>query len=109
MSGFQRSTLYPPAVPRHAGIDPAELAWRNEVRERTQRMINPPVVPVPPLDAAQARFTTFWSLPEAQRQAILEAEAEHREQAERERLEAARQAEAERLGIAAALASEVPS
>lgn len=97
MAGLIREYLFPSPVPRHAGIDQSELDWRAEVRERTQRMINPPVVPVPPLDAAQARFTTFWSLPTEQRESILAAEAEHREQAERERLEAARQAEAERL------------
>ncbi len=97
MSGFQRSTLYPPAVPRHAGIDQSELDWRNEVRERTQRMINPPVVPVPPLDTGMAKFVAFWNLPAEQRESILKAEQEYREQAEAERLEAARQAELERL------------
>lgn len=109
MSGFQRSTLYPSPVPRNAGIEQSELDWRNEVRERTQRMINPPVVPVPPLDSGMAKFVAFWNLPEKQRESILQAEQAFREQAERERLEAARQAEAERLGIAAALAGKVPS
>ena len=101
MSGFQRSTLYPPAVPRHAGLDRSELDWRNEVRERTQRMMNPPIVPVPPLDTGMAKFVAFWSLPEKQRESILKAEQEFREQAESARLAEARQAEAERLGIAA--------
>lgn len=103
MSGFQRSTLYPPSVPRHAGIDQSELDWRNEIRDKTQKMICPPVVPVPPLDTGMAKFVAFWNLPAEQRESILAAEAEHREQAERERLEAARQAELERLGVASAL------
>ncbi len=97
MRGFQRSTLYPPAVPRHAGIDPSELDWRAEVRERTQRMMNPPVVPIPPPDSGMAKFVAFWNLPAEQRESILKAEQGYREQAEAERLEAARQAELERL------------
>lgn len=97
MSGLVRNYLFPPTVQRQAGIDQSELDWRAEVRERTQRMMNPPIVPVPPLDAAQARFHTFWSLPEKQRESILKAEAAHREQAESARLAEARQVEAERL------------
>lgn len=97
MTGLTRSTLYPSDGHRQSGTDPSELDWRNSVRDRTQRLLNPPLPVVPPLDAAQARFHTFWSLPEAQRESILKAEQEHREQAEAERLEAARQVEAERL------------
>lgn len=103
MTGFARSHLYPPAVQRQAGLDPAEINWQNEVRDRTQRLLNPPIVPAPPVDAGTARYLSFWSLPEAQRESILKAEQEYREQAEAERLEAARQAERERL------AREVPS
>lgn len=97
MSGLDRSCLFPSDGHRQAGTDQAEIAWRNEVRDRTQRMLNPPLPVVPPLDAAQARFHTFWSLPEKQRERILQAEQEHREQAEAERLAEARQVEAERL------------
>lgn len=97
MSGFQRSTLYPPAVPRHAGIDQSELDWRNEIRDKTQKMICPPVQVQPTPDEGTQRYLSFWNLPAEQRESILKAEQEYREQAEAERLEAARQAELERL------------
>ncbi len=97
VAGLIRDTLFPSAVQRQAGIDQSELDWRAEVRERTRKMVCPPVVPVPPLDTGMAKFVVFWSLPEEQRKSIIAAEAAHREQAERERLEAARQAESERL------------
>lgn len=97
MTGLTRSTLYPSDGHRQAGLDPAEIEWRNSVRDRTQKMINPPIVPTGPVDNGTARYLAFWSLPAEERESILQAEQEHREQAEAERLEAARQVEAERL------------
>ena len=107
MVGLIREYLFPSAGQRQAGPDQWEADWRQELRDKTQKMVCPPIVPVPPLDTGMAKFVAFWSLPEAQRESILAAEAQHREQAEAERLEAARQAELERLGVASALAGEV--
>ena len=96
MSGFDRQSLRP-AQPLRAPIDLGEWEGRAQVRERTQKMVCPPVIPQPEFDPPTLRLLWFRSQPPEEQERILAAEQEHREQAERERLEAARQAEAERL------------
>lgn len=87
MTGFARSHLYPPAVQRQAGLDPAEINGK----KRSARP-DPAIVESAHRTGTASRCRNsasfrFWSLPEAQRESILKAEQEYREQAEAERLE----------------------